>query len=481
MNIDLRPALPALIVAITGLIVLLVQAFRPPGRRAPSAPIALAGLGLAFLYVRSLGIAGFESEMGGTVRADEFALFFQGVIILVAALAVLMSGSYLREMGMERGEYYTLILFSTVGMFGLVSATDLISMFVALEIMSVALYALAGMRRGDEQSQEAAIKYFVTGSFASAFFLFGVALLYGLSGSVRLDDIAAAIARSPQGEVPLLALLGMTLLLVGLGFKVAAAPFHMWTPDVYEGSPTPITGFMAAAVKAAAFGAFLRIFGTALPELAFKWHAAVAVLAVLTMIIGNLGALTQKNVKRLLAYSSIAHAGYILVGMTASPRLASEAVLFYIVAYAAVNLGAFGALAALAKNGREPLTLTDLAGLGKRRPFVAACLTVFLISLAGVPVSAGFVGKFQLFRAAVYAGQTRLAIVAVVLSVVSAYYYLHVVVAMYMRDPDGPDEWHETTLTSRLVLALAALVTLGLGLFPGGVLELSRLAAQSLP
>jgi NADH-quinone oxidoreductase subunit N len=481
MNIDLRPAFPALILAITGLVVLLAQAFTPKSRRSPSTTLSLAGIAVAFLYVRSLAIAGFESQMGGTLVADEFALFFQGVILAIAALAVVMSGSYLRENEMERGEYYTLILFSSVGMMGLVSAIDLISLFVALEIMSVALYALAGMRRGDDQSQEAAIKYYITGAFASAFFLFGVALLYGLSGSTRLSVIAATIAGSSQGEVPVLAVLGMGLILVGLGFKVGAAPFHMWVPDVYEGSPTPVTGFMAAAVKAAAFGAFLRIFGTALPDLSFQWHSAVAILAILTMVIGNLGALTQKNVKRMLAYSSVAHAGYILVGLSASTQLAAGAVLFYIVAYAAANIGSFGALAGLAKNGREPLTLSDIAGLGRRRPFVAACLTVFMVSLTGVPVSAGFVGKFQLFRAAVYADQTRLAIIAVILSVVSAYYYLHVVVAMYMREPDGPDELNRVTLGSKVVLAVAAVATLALGMFPGGLLDLARLAGQSLP
>lgn len=481
MNIDLRPGYPALILAITGVAVLLAQAFAAKGRRAPWATLSLAGIALALLSVRWIAGTGFGASMGGTLVADAFSLFFHVVILVVAALAVAASGSYLRECRMERGEYYALILFSTVGMLGLVSATDLISVFIALEIMSVALYGLAGMRRDEEQSQEAALKYFVTGAFTSAIFLFGIALLYGVSGSTRMADIATAVSRGGGGEAPTLAVLGMALVLVGLGFKVAAVPFHMWTPDVYEGAPTPVTGFMAAGVKAAAFAAFLRIFGAALPELAFKWQAAVASLAVLTMIIGNLGALTQKNVKRLLAYSSIAHAGYILVGLVASPRLATEAVLFYIVAYAAVNIGAFAAIAALARAGREPLTLSDLAGLGRRRPFVAACLTVFLISLTGVPISAGFVGKFYLFRAAVYADQTYLAIIGVILSVVSAYYYLYVVVAMYMREPDGRDEWGSESMGSKVVLAFDAVVTLGLGVFPGRVLELARMAAQSLP
>lgn len=481
MNLDLRAAYPALVLAITGVVVLLVQAFTPKGKRAPATALSLAGIAVALWMVRSNALAGDVAPMGGTLVADGLSLFLHVVILVVAAVAIALSGSYLRECGMERGEYHALLLFSTVGMLGLVSTTDLIAIFIALEIMSVALYALAGMRRDEEESQEAAIKYFVNGAFASAFLLFGIALLYGLSGSTRIDLVAAAIARGEEGAVPVLAVLGMGFILVGMGFKVAAAPFHMWTPDVYEGSPTPVTGFMAAGVKAAAFGALLRIFGAGLPELAFKWQAAMAALAILTMIIGNLGALTQKNVKRLLAYSSIAHAGYFLVGLVASPRLATEAILFYAVAYAAVNLGAFGALAALAKDRREPLTLSDLAGLGYRRPFVAACMTVFMISLTGVPVSAGFVGKFQLFRAAVYADQTYLAVIGVLLSVVSAYYYLHVVVAMYMREADGPDEWSAPSFGSHVALGFTAVVTLALGVFPGRVLELARFAAQSLP
>jgi NADH-quinone oxidoreductase subunit N len=273
----------------------------------------------------------------------------------------------------------------------------------------------------------------------------------------------------------------VALLLVGFGFKVASVPFHMWVPDVYEGAPTTVTALMSAGVKAAAFGAFLRVFLVPLGVLSGQWRPAVAVLAVVTMVVGNLGALAQSNLKRLLAYSSIAHAGYLLSAVVAAPGVAAEAVLFYLVAYAAVNLGAFGALAALAnREGREPLSLDDLAGLADRRPVLAAALTVFLISLTGVPVSAGFVGKFYLFNAAVSAGYAGLAVVGVLMSVVSAYYYLRVVVAMYMREPIAADTWAPVTGAASLALTLAAAVVLGLGVYPGPVLGWARMAAQSL-
>jgi NADH-quinone oxidoreductase subunit N len=393
---------------------------------------------------------------------------------------VLLSPGYLRQSGGERGEYYALLLFSMVGMLGLVSTRELIALFVALEIMSVSAYALAGLLRDRPESQESALKYFITGAFSSAFFLYGVALLYGLSGSTSLARIAASAAALAPEQAPL-AVLGAGLLLVGFGFKVASVPFHAWAPDVYEGAPTTVTAFMSANVKAAAFGAFLRVFGEALPALATRWQPAVAILAVLTMVLGNLGALQQSNVKRMLAWSSVAHAGYLLVGVLAAPRVAIEAVLFDLVGYAAVSLGTFGTLAAMSRGGREPLSLDDLAGLAQRRPVVAAALTVFLVSLTGVPVSAGFVGKFQLFTAAVSAGQVGVVIVGVLMSVVSAYYYLRVVVAMYMREPAEADDWSPLGPAAVLSLAVSVAVVLGLGVYPGPFLALARTAALSLP
>jgi NADH-quinone oxidoreductase subunit N len=484
-SLDLRPVYPAAILTLTGLVVLLAQAFTPKGKRAPAAFLSLVGLLAALAATRMLYASlgpGRSASLGGSLTADTYALFFQALILGVGVLVVLLSPAYLRSSRLERGEYYALMLFSMVGMLGLVSAVDLISIFVALEIMSVALYALAGLQREEEESQESAVKYFLTGAFSSAFFLYGIAILYGISGSTSLVKIAGAVGGSAAAGT-MLPLLGAGLLLVGFGFKVASVPFHMWAPDVYEGAPTTVTALMAAGVKTAAFGALLRVFGFALasPALVARWQPAVAILALLTMVVGNLGALAQTNVKRMLAYSSIAHAGYLLTALVAAPRVAAEAVMFYLVAYAAVNLGAFGVFSALARNGREPLSLGDLSGLSQRRPALAAAFAVFLVSLAGVPVSAGFVGKFQLFGAAVKGDRALLAVAGVLMSVVSAYYYLRVVVAMYMREAQGDDRWSPVSFGSGLALAVSVVVVLGLGVYPGPVLSLARLAAQALP
>jgi len=417
--------------------------------------------------------------MAGSLAADGFALFFQAILLCAAIAVVLLSPGYLRENGLERGEYYALVLFSLVGMLGLASTVELVSMFVALEIMSIALYALAGLRRGRVESQESALKYFVTGSFSSAFFLYGVALLYGATGSTALERVARGLA-STTPEQGGLAILGTAMLLVGFAFKVASVPFHMWAPDVYEGAPTPVTGLMAAGVKAAAFGALLRVFGVALPSLALHWQPLIAVLAAITMVVGNLAALAQGNLKRMLAYSSIAHAGYLLTALVAAPGLAGEAMLFYLVAYAAVNLGAFGVVSALSRDGREPLGWQDLAGLSERRPAVSAALAVFLVSLTGIPVTAGFVGKFYLFNAAVAAGWVWLAIVGVLMSVVSAYYYLRVVVAMYMSEPLGEDRWAPVSPASAFALAVTVGIALLLGVWPAPFLHYARVAARSL-
>ncbi len=478
--LDLRPIIPAAIVAVTGVVVLLAQAFAPSGRAAPSPVLSLAGLAGALASVWLL--AGGRAEgavLAGALTADGLALFLQAVILAVAVLTVLLSPAYLRANGMERGEYYALLLFSVVGMLGLVSTLELVSMFVALEIMSVALYGMVGLDRARPESQEAALKYFVNGAFASAFLLYGVALVYGVSGSTSLDRITRALGVASPETLPL-AVLGAALLLVGFGFKVASVPFHMWAPDVYEGAPTPVTAFMSAGVKAAAFGALLRVFGYGLADLASHWQPLVAALAIVTMLLGNLAALAQRNLKRLLAYSSIAHAGYLMSALVAAPVLAGEAILFYVVAYAAVNLGGFGVIAALSKGGQEPATVADLAGLAERRPLLAATLTLFLVSLTGIPITAGFVGKFYLFNAAVASGWVVLALVGVLASVVSAYYYLRVVVAMYMEPPLGEDRWAAVSPAAALALALSAGVTLLFGLWPAPVLTFARLAGRSL-
>lgn len=480
MPLDLRPVLPAILVAATALLILVVRALTPRQRHPPSAGIAFFGLLLALASVLVLAAGpAHGATTAGSIVFDDFAIFLHVLLIGVALVVVLFSPSYLEAVGMDRAEYYALVLFSLTGMLGLVSSLELISIFVALEIMSVALYALAGMRRDRIESQESALKYFVTGAFSSAFFLYGVALLYGVGGGTSLDRVARGVAAShgPEGAV---ALLGAGFLLVGFGFKVASVPFHMWAPDVYEGAPTTVTALMSAGVKVAAFGALLRVFGHALPTLAADWKPLVASLAVLSMLIGNLGALVQTSLKRMLAFSSVAHAGYLLVGLVAAPQVAVTAILFYLVAYAAVNLGGFGALASLARAGREPLSYADVSGLADRRPGLAAVITVFMISLTGVPISAGFVGKFYLFNAAVGAGYVAVALVGVLMSVVSAYYYLGVVVAMYMKEPAGEDVWGPVGVRARLALASAVAVVLVLGVYPAPVLDFARQAARAV-
>jgi NADH-quinone oxidoreductase subunit N len=481
MDLDLRPLVPAIIVAVTGMAVLLAQAFAGRDRPGPWAGLSLAGLAAALAAVALIARGhGLGQATAGVYRADPFAVFFHFLILGVAVLAVLLSPAYLRATGIAGGEYYALLMFCVVGMLGLVSCTELVSMFVALEIMSVSLYAMAGLDRARPESQESAMKYFITGAFSSAFLLYGIALLYGVSGSTTIGRIATAVAARTEGDAALLPVLAVGLLLVGFGFKVASAPFHMWAPDVYEGAPTTVTVVMAAGVKASAFAALLRVLIQAVPSLASEWRPAVAVLAVLTMVVGNLGALAQANVKRMLAFSSVAHAGYLLMGLVAAPGQGAEAILFYLVAYAAVNIGGFGALAALARAGREPLMLADLAGLAQRRPALAAALTLFLVSLTGVPVSAGFVGKFYLFSAAVNADYVGLAVVGVLVSVVSAFYYLRVAVAMYMREPVGEDSWAPVGALPTAALAASSAVVLGFGIHPGPLLDWARIALRSL-
>jgi NADH-quinone oxidoreductase subunit N len=474
--LDLRPLVPAGLLTLAALAVLMVQAFA--SRRVGRSSALVAGVGVLAALIATLRLSpapGVSATLAGSLSLDALSVFFHVLLLAAALVAILLSPAWLRDQQSERGEYYALLLFSLVGMLGLVSSRELVSMFVALEIMSVALYALVGFQRQRPLAQEAAVKYFVTGAFSSALLLYGIALLYGATGTTELWRIGPALLNAEPGRIRL-ALAGAGLLLLGFGFKVASVPFHMWAPDVYQAAPTPVTAFMSAAVKVAAFGALLRVLGEALPALSSDWRPAVALLAALTMVVGNLGALAQDDLKRMLAWSSIAHAGYLMAALVAPLPQATAAIAFYLVGYSAVSLAGFGTLAALGRAGREPLSLGDLAGLSGRRPLVAAGLTAVLISLTGVPVSAGFVGKFFLFRAAVDAGWAGLAILGVLMSVVSAYYYLRVVVAMYMRPAEGADLWSRVGPGPGLALALCAAAVLGLGVYPGPLLELARAA-----
>lgn len=478
MNVNLLPVLPAILVALTGILILLAGAFTQIGLAA-CRNLATAGLGAALLFTL---VAPPTGSMGGTILGGAYSAFLQISVLVIAILAVWLAAARLDDDRVRPHEFFTVMLFSVVGMLGLCTAGEAISLFVALEIMSVALYALCAMPRTSPQRQEAAIKYFITGAFSSAFLLFGIALLYGASGSTTLSLMAKSVSSGGA-----LALMGAAFFFVGFLFKVGAAPFHMWSPDVYQGAATPVTAFMAAAVKIAAFGAIGRVAAVAIPGLSGSWAPGVALVAGFTMVIGNLGALAQTDLKRLLAFSSVAHAGYMLSGVVgmaiaapADQARSLEALLFYVATYAITNLGAFGVLIAIRRSGQEPSLTTDVTGLARRNPILAAMLTVLLISLTGVPISVGFVGKFHLFKAAVAAGYSGLAAVGVLMSVVSAFYYLRLVVLMYMEEPVEGVEFETEAGMSPKIVALAAALTFGLGIAPGPLMELAKAAAASL-
>ena len=471
-------ALPGLIVAATAALVMIADLLSRGRDRDGLAVVGITGLAAAigvavWLWGNGDGVAGF----GGALRDDRFALFFTVLVCGGAALSLLLSVDFVRERPIPAGDYYALMLLSTCGMVYMVAATDLIVTFVALEVMSVAVYVLAGILRTERRSTEAAIKYFLLGAFASGFLLYGIAFVYGATGSTRLDLIATAVAH--QGRTPFL-MLGIALLLVGFGFKVAMFPFHVWTPDVYEGAPTAVTAFMAVGVKAAGFAALARVFGGTFASLAPGWSGLLWWLAALTMTVGNATAVSQRSVKRMLAYSSIAHAGYALVGLVTATPAGGSALLFYLAVYTLMNLGAFGVLIALSRTDDAGEQLSDLAGLGFRYPGLALGMTVCMLSLAGVPLTAGFAGKFYLFSAAVAAGQVGLAVIGVLNSVVSVYYYLGVIVQMYMVDGD------RTLVAPRLrpclmaTIVVAVTATLLLGILPAGPMEVARSAFASL-
>ncbi|MCC9306761.1 NADH-quinone oxidoreductase subunit NuoN [Kitasatospora sp. RB6PN24] len=514
---------PMLIVFGTAVVGILLEAFLPRRLRHPAqVGVALLGLAGAFAAVLVLAIQGYGGTRSGllamgSVALDGPALFLQGVIILASVLAVLSyaergldpridgvpqdpftaqaaatPGGEQEQLATRAGfattEVYPLTLFAVGGMLLFPAANDLLTMFVALEVFSLPLYLLCALaRRRRLLSQEAAVKYFLLGSFSSAFFLFGSALLYGYSGSFRLPEIADAIsgtapitpalANTTQNDA--LLLIGLAMLAVGLLFKVAAVPFHAWTPDVYQGAPTPVTGFMAAATKVAAFGALLRVFYVAFPGVRWDWRPVMWGVAILTMVAGAVLAVTQQDVKRLLAYSSIAHAGFLLTGVIATNRQGIAAVLFYLLAYALVTLGAFAAVTLVRDSRGEATHLSSWAGLGRRSPLLAAVFALFLLSFAGIPLTAGFTGKFAVFQAAAAGGAIPLVIVGVLSSAVAAFFYIRVIVLMFFSDPqpNGPAVVIPSTATAT-VISVAVAATLVLGLAPQYFLDLASKASM---
>ncbi len=474
---DLIRVLPETLWCIFGVLLMLLQPFTR--NRHVLSFFAILGTILgtsATIYAYTSVGAG--SAFGGLIQLDAFSIFFHLLVGAVSILVVLISGPYLERENLESAEFFALVLFATAGMGVLSSAQELLTAFIGLEMSSISSYVLAGYRRDTIKSSESAMKYFLLGSFATAFFLYGIALVYGVTGTTNLALMGTADSTSN------LLKLGLALILIGLGFKVAAAPFQLWTPDVYEGAPTPVTALFSAGPKAATFALLLRIFAD-VPAATHFWFWAFWILAVLTMFVGNLGALVQTNVKRMLAYSSIAHAGYILVAFAAVTFLegnsdtggaaAYAAVLFYLLSYALVKLGAFTIVSQLGGAGEKHLSLDDYAGLGSRQPVVAATLSLFLLSLLGLPVTAGFFGKFYVFKAAVNSHLIWLAVLMAANSIIGAYYYFRLIVVMYMREPNteaGPaPAVIGFPLPVNVVLAVTAAGTVYFGLFPNQVLS----------
>ena len=417
---------------------------------------------------------------GGLLMVDGFATFFRVLVMGVGILTVLPSYGFLRREGAEPGEFHALLLFSIAGQCIMASANELIVIFIGLEISSIASYVLAGYLRDDKRANESALKYFLLGSFATAFFLYGVALIYGATGTVDLSQIRAMIS-GPNAPSPVFAGVAAALMFVGLAFKVSAAPFQIWAPDVYQGAPTPVAAFFSAGPKAAAFAVFLRIFMTAFEPIGGGWEPLVWMCALLSMTIGNFAALRQSNIKRLLAYSSIAHAGYVLVALTARSDIGTAAAMFYLAGYAFMNIGAFAVVSHLSGKGERYQSVDDFSGLAVKQPFTAAMLTIFLLSLIGVPLTGGFFGKFYIFKAALESHLVWLTVLGMLNSAVAAYYYLRILVVMYMKEPSEAAQRAEPlSVGMSAALILPAAGTLVLGIFPSWVLEFAGRSSSFL-
>jgi NADH-quinone oxidoreductase subunit N len=496
-DVNLWLMLPELIICIAGVIVMLVDAFAKPTQRWITGGISLAGLAAAAAGSSWLWLSwrGASEAFNGMIVLDELRLGFTFVFLLVSALTILISMVWVENERLPAGEFHSLLMFATAGMMFMASAGDLVMVFLGLEILSIATYVMCGFRRTDVRSNESSMKYFILGSFSSAFLLYGIALTYGATSTAAglpgTTNIAEIARRLPDAQYPQLLFAGAAMMLVGFGFKIATAPFHVWTPDVYEGAPTPVTAFMAAGPKAAGFASFLRVFLFAFPfvvatankgaagQIHTAWLSALVVLAILTMTIGNVVAITQNNVKRMLAYSSIAHAGYALVGFIAAGaapdieqrNAAIAAVIFYLLTYAVMNLGAFAVVQLIARASDRRTEVEDYNGIGFQSPWLAFCLSLFLLSLLGMPLTAGFIGKVMVFRAALDRGYYLLVVIGVLNTAISAYYYLRLIIVMFFRE--RTTVWNAPQIPASIAVALVITI-LGvfyLGLFPGRIIN----------
>lgn len=484
---DLLLILPELLVVAAACAVLVLDPVMPTSKKDGLAWLSLGTLAICMGLTASQ-MSQPATAFSGLVVIDAYGAFWKLLLYFVTGLTVLLSFSYLKEERLYFGEYYGFVLLALAGMMVMVSAADLLTIYLGTELMSLSLYVMAGLKRSEPRSLEASAKYFVLGAFSSGILLYGISLLYGATGSTRLPMVATAIAGRSLDD-PLL-LFATILLAVGFAFKLAVVPFHMWTPDVYQGAPTSVTAFMAVASKAASFGAFVRVFVEGLGGVKANWSAIFLLLCIATLVLGNVVALVQTNIKRMLAYSSIAHAGYALIGVVAAGRLSGAegghglaSVLLYIAFYAFMTFGAFAIVAMLRKGGLEGEEIEDFTGLSKRHPVAALLMLVFMVSLAGIPPTAGFIGKFYVFMSAVEAGMAWLAVVALVFAAISAYYYLRLVMVMYMREPEAHSATSPRLVMSpalSIVLACAVAGVVILGLYPNPIVNLAAQAVHTL-
>ena len=482
--LNLERVAPEFHLSIAGILVMILDPFVGAKKKRWLGWLAFVGVLFALLAVhRAYDSRGMAYD--NLISTDVFSVFVHAVILIAAALSILGSIDYLEREGIQRGEYYALILFAAAGMGILAGSNELVTAFIGLEMSSISTYVLIGFRKRSEPSNEASMKYFLLGSFATAFFLYGIAMVYGAAGTTYIDKIQALLEAS--SSIPALAVLGLGLIFVGLGFKVVIAPFQVYGPDVYEGAPTPVTALLSSAPKVATFALMLRVFYVSFGMASNFWFWAVWISAVLTMFIGNLAALVQSNVKRMLAYSSIAHAGYILVAFAASTTLGVAAVLFYLAAYVFMKVGAFLTITHLGQRGETRLDIQDYAGLGSKEPVLAAGFSLFLLSLLGQPATAGFLGKFLAFQSALDAHTAHgtaviwLVVIAAINSVIGAYYYLRVIISMYFAEPSKNYTPSSVAPALGAAILLAAIGTLYLGILPAQILAFARTAADSLP
>jgi NADH-quinone oxidoreductase subunit N len=479
MTNDLLFLLPQIILVVAGMVLMLLEPFTAPAQKGRLARLAVLATIIAAFSLMSQWSAQPRTILQGMFIVDKFSVFFQWLFLIIGCVSAFLSMDFNERESINRGEYYALILFACCGMSLMAASGDLILTFLGIEILSIATYVLAGFKRTDARSNESSLKYFLLGSFATAILLYGIALIYGGTGSTNYQTIRELALL--QGRIQVTTLIGMGLLLVGFGFKVALVPFHSWVPDVYEGAPTPITAFMAVGPKAAGFAALIRVLVQAFPFLAQDWGPILWLLAILTMTVGNVVAVLQTNIKRMLAYSAIAHAGYILVGIVANSDTGFSAVLFYLVVYTVMNLLAFSIILSFSRRGDQNVHLDDYAGLARRAPFAAAALALALISLAGIPLTGGFMGKFYLFSAAIKEGYIGLAIIGVLNSVVSVFYYFRVLIYMYMKEPgEETPEIEKISWPVQAIMALGAMAILVLGVYPAPILTLAAHSSFAL-